>query len=82
MFPVSETHTSKTLIANSILREREREVGKLLFHMLNYIMFHTNTTLSHLVGTFYRWCIIGCDTIKALKHIYNESRKYILTFGL
>ena len=25
MFPVSETHTSKTLIANSILRERERE---------------------------------------------------------
>ena len=25
MFPVSNTHTSKTLIANSILRERERE---------------------------------------------------------
>ena len=47
MFPVSDTHTSKTLIANSILRERERERG------WKIIISHTRLyNVSHKYHTF------------------------------
>ena len=41
-------------------------------------MFHIIITLSHQVATFYRWCTVGYDIIKALKYIYNEARKIYL----
>ena len=53
MFPVSNTHTSKTLIANSILRERERERERGYINQRKIIISHARLyNVSHKYHTF------------------------------